>query len=50
MSRRFLNDFEMEEALRFVVGVPDDGCSEDDLESDEGEEFDVETIQRILEE
>uniref|UniRef100_A0A2A4JDJ3 Uncharacterized protein n=1 Tax=Heliothis virescens TaxID=7102 RepID=A0A2A4JDJ3_HELVI len=39
---------DIEESLEQIFGIPDDG-SEDGFESDEAEEFNVDTIQRLLE-
>ncbi|XP_039764250.1 piggyBac transposable element-derived protein 4-like [Pararge aegeria] len=44
----YLRDDEIEKALEEIFGIPDDG-SEDGNESDEAEEFNVNNIQRVLE-
>lgn len=45
---RYLNENDIEKSLEQIFGIPNDG-SEDGFESDEAEEFNVNTIQRLLE-
>uniref|UniRef100_A0A2A4IWG1 Uncharacterized protein n=1 Tax=Heliothis virescens TaxID=7102 RepID=A0A2A4IWG1_HELVI len=40
MTRKRLYDFEIEDALKLVMGISDDDLSENDLESDEEQECD----------
>ncbi|KAH9631915.1 hypothetical protein HF086_013606 [Spodoptera exigua] len=49
MSRRPLSNIDIEEALRLVIGIPDNDSSEDDLESLDGEEYNDETLRLVLE-
>lgn len=49
ISRRPLSNIDIEEAMRLVIGIPDNDSSEDDLESLDGEEYNDEILRLVLE-